>query len=101
MAGGWTGMEWGRLCGPGDSESLDSSGAPSEAAVIGFEQPRFCCGGEVSFKQLEPAGGRLRKVGGECEGNSTSQPSVRSSVGHLPGGLFRSWDKARALAECR
>lgn len=55
----------------------------------------------MSFKQLEPAGERLRKVGGECEGNSTSQPSVRSSVGHLPGGLFRSWDKARALAECR
>lgn len=34
-----------------------------------------------SFKRLERSRGRLRKVEGECGGNSTSQVSVSSLVG--------------------
>lgn len=71
-----------------------------QLAVIGFEHPRFYYGGEVSFKQLEPAGGRLRKVGGEWEwtwgrggGHSTSQLSARSLPDHCEeastGGVTR------------
>lgn len=82
----WLGAGWGWF----EEGSVDQGESEPllillELVVIGFEHPRFYYGGEVSFKQLEPAGGRPRKVGGEWEwkwgwgeGNSTSQLSVRS-----------------------
>lgn len=85
----WLGAGWGWF-GEGSVDGVNLSLLVLlELAVIGFEYPRFSYGGEVNFKQLEPAGGRLRKVGGEWEwkwgwggGNSTSQLSVRSLPDH-------------------
>lgn len=71
---------------------MNSTGAYSEEAVIGFEQSRFYYGGEVSFEQLKPARERLRKVRGEGRRSSTSQWS-RSLVGDFedasPGDVTR------------
>lgn len=63
-------------------EPLLMPAGPAQIKGLGFEQPRFYYGIEVSFKQLELARGRLRKVGGEGGRNSTSQLSVSRMAGH-------------------
>lgn len=60
--------------------------AGTAEAVTGLEEPGLHCGGEASFKRLEPARGGLRKVDRERgEGALPRWVSEEASTGCVTG----------------